>query len=382
VGVSEERRYDFVVFSDDWGRHASSCQHLFSRIGLEHRVLWVNTIGLRAPKTDGFTLFRGMEKIRSWMKPLQEVSKDFCVLSPVMLPVFGEGFVAGVNRAMVVRAIRGAMRKMGMRRPILWTTVPTAVDYVGKLDESAVVYYVTDDYHLWPGGNAGKIIQADRALTQKSDLIFACSEPLEKSHRNTKNRTVLLPHAVDFEHFSMVRPEPAELEKIPRPRACFFGLIYEKIDLESLRELATARPGIQLVMIGPVGTDVSRLEGLSNVHFLGAKPYAELPAYLQAMDCFAVPYVPDEEIKASGPLKIRECLAVGKPVVVRALPDLESLGDVAELYRKREYFVLAVDRAMGDGRVQERQERVRGETWESRVATIERELAGVIGKGN
>lgn len=379
--MSEARRYDFVVFSDDWGRHVSSCQHLFSRIGREHRVLWVNTIGLRAPKTDGFTFFRGVEKIRSWMKPVREVSRDFWVLSPVMLPVFGEGWVAGVNRAMVVRAIRGAMRKMGMGRPILWTTVPTAMDYVGELDESAVVYYVTDDYHLWPGGNAGKIIRADRALTQKADLIFACSGSLEKSHRDGRARTVLLPHAVDFDHFSTERPEPAELERIPRPRACFFGLIYEKIDLESLRELATSRPGIQVVMIGPVGADVSRLEGLSNVHFLGAKPYAELPAYLQAMDCFVVPYVPDEEIKASGPLKIRECLAVGKPVVVRALPDLEMLGDVVELYREREEFVSAVDRAMGDDRVGERRERVKGETWESRVATIMRELAGVIGKG-
>jgi glycosyltransferase involved in cell wall biosynthesis len=382
VGVNDSQRYDFVVFSDDWGRHASSCQHLFSRIGREHRVLWVNTIGLRGPKTDGFTFFRGVEKIRSWVKPLQQVSRDFWVLSPVMLPVFGDGFVAGVNRAMVVGAIRMAMRKMGMRRPIFWTTVPTAIDYVGKLDESAVVYYVTDDYHLWPGGNAEKIIQADRELTKKSDLIFPCSEPLEKNHRNEKARTVLLQHAVDFEHFSSTKPEPAELAKIPRPRACFFGLIYEKIDLESLRELAMARPGIQLVMIGPVGTDVSRLEGLANVHFLGAKPYTELPAYLQAMDCFVVPYVPDEEIKASGPLKIRECLAVGKPVVVRALPDLESLGDVVELYRRREDFVSAVDRAMGDERVQERRDRVRGETWESRVETIMRELAGVIGKGH
>lgn len=382
MGVGgEEKRYAFVVFSDDWGRHASSCQHLFERIGGEHRVLWVNTIGLRGVKADGFTFFRGMEKIRSWLKPMKKVGEDFYVFSPVMLPIFGEGWIAKIHRRLVGVEIRRAMRRMGMEGAILWTTVPTAVDFVGRLGERGVVYYVTDDYHLWPGGDAAKIVRADRELTEKSDLIFACSEVLEDTHRNEKAKTVLLPHGVDFEHFSTLKPEPEELRAIPRPRICFFGLIYEKIDLALLREFALVRPGVQMVMIGPIGTDVSRLEGLANVHFLGAKSYAELPAYLQGMDCFIVPYVSDEETKASGPLKIRECLAVGKPVVARAIPNLEGFGDVVELYGRSEDFVGAVDRALGDGRVEERRERVRGETWESRVETIMRALTEVMGKG-
>jgi FemAB-related protein (PEP-CTERM system-associated) len=378
--VEEQRRYDFVVFSDDWGRHASSCQHLFARIGREHRVLWVNTIGLRAPKTDSFTFFRVLEKIREWCRPLKQVDERFHVLSPMMLPVFGHGLLAKINRVMVTWSIRRTIRKLGLHKPVLWTTVPTAVDYVGQLRESMAVYYVTDDYRLWPGGNAEKILAADRELTQKADVIFACSERLEASHKNEKGRTVPLPHAVDYEHFSSPEPEPEELARIAHPRACFFGLIYEKIDLESLRELATARPEIQIVMIGPIGTDVSRLEGLANVHFLGAKPYAELPAYLQAMDCFVMLYVPDDSVNANGPLKIRECLAVGKPVVARSIPNLESMGDVVDLYHRREDFVATVDRALATeqpGRVELRRARVRNETWESRVKTIMHELDAV-----
>ena len=75
--------------------------------------------------------------------------------------------------------------------------------------------------------------------------------------------------------------------------------------MESLYELAIARPSLELVMIGPVKTDVSKLLALPNVHFLGAIAYDDLPAYLQVMDLFVVPYLPDDEIKASGPLKIR-----------------------------------------------------------------------------
>ena len=42
----------FIVFADDWGRHPSSCQHLFRRLIPRHRTYWVNTIGLRRPTFD------------------------------------------------------------------------------------------------------------------------------------------------------------------------------------------------------------------------------------------------------------------------------------------------------------------------------------------
>jgi serine/alanine adding enzyme len=364
------RQFDFVVFSDDWGRHPSSCQHLFKRIAKEHRVLWVNTIGLRAPKADGFTLFRGVEKIREWSKPLRRVGENMWVLAPVMLPVSGDGILGRINTRLTVRAIRRALRQLKFEAPILWTTVPTARNFVGKLDESAVVYYVTDDYSLWPGGNALEIRRMDQDLTQTADFVFACSRPLFESHQNPKASTVLLPHAVDMDHFSALQPEPEELKPLPHPRACFFGLIYEKIDLDSLYDLALAEPALTLVMIGPVKTSVDRLAGLPNVHFFGPKSYEILPAYLQAMDLMVVPYVPDEEIKASGPLKIRECLALGKPTVVRALPDLSSFSEVIHLYDRREDFVPTVRKALSEPVNSSMRECVRSETWESRVKTI------------
>jgi FemAB-related protein (PEP-CTERM system-associated) len=374
---SRERTYDFVVFSDDWGRHPSSSQHLFKRIMKEHRVLWVNTIGLRAPKADRFTFFRGFEKIREWMRPLREVTPNLHVLSPIMLPIFGDGVFSKWNRRITARQIRRTLKKLGMRRPIIWATVPTAVEYLGRLGESCVIYNVTDDYSLWPGGNSEKIRQADCDLSMGADLIFACSESLVESHRSLNERTYLLPHAVDFEHFSLPADEPTSIKSLGHPRACFFGLIYEKIDFPLLRELALALPNLQIVMIGPVKTDVSLLT-LPNVHFLGPIAYETLPAYLQAMDLFIVPYVPDEEILKSGPLKIRECLAVGKPTVVRALPDLESYRKAITLYDRREDFVPAVQKIINSSSLASPElmrDCVRFETWDARVETIMKQIS-------
>ena len=374
-----DRRYNFVVFSDDWGRHPSSCQHLFRRIARDHRVLWVNTLGLRAAKADRFTFFRGIEKLREWARPLRRVGERMWVLAPIMLPVSGGGLLARLNSELTIRFIRAAIRRAGIRNAVLWSSLPTAADYVGRIDERAVVYYVTDDFSLWPGGNADQIRDADDRLTQAAHLIMPCNQTLAESHRTGHARTIPLPHAVDFEHFADdTLPEPADLAGIGRPRACFFGLVYEKIDLESLAELARRRADLQIVLIGPVKTNVDCVSALPNVHLLGPRPYETLPAYLHAMDLLIVPYVLDEETANKGPLKIRECLAVGKPIVARAIPDLEPLGDVVGLYHESGELTAAVDEALQSPAAQlgrRMREKVRGHTWAARVEQIMIELA-------
>jgi len=365
------RSLDFVVFSDDYGRHPSSCQHLFNRIGRNHRVLWVNSLGLRAARPDRFTLLRGLEKLRRWYRPLRQIGPTFWVLDPPMLPVAGTSAVARANARWTAGRIRRTLRRLGFHRPILWTTVPTARDYIGRLGESMVVYYVTDDYSLWPGGNAESIRRADRGLARRADLIFACSQLLADRHQNARAKPILLPHAVDRDHFQTPRSEPEDIKSVPHHRACFFGSIYEKIDLDLLRELARTRPNLHLVLIGPVKVDLNGVAELPNVRVLGPKSYDELPAYLQAMDIFVVPYVPDEQIRASGPLKIRECLALGKPTVAPVLPDLEPFADVLHLYGPREAFTEKVRMALADVRPPEvLRDRVRADTWDARVETI------------
>ena len=372
---------NFVVFSDDWGRHPSSNQHLFLRLREQARVLWVNTLGLRRAQVNAFTFFRAFEKLREWARPLRQVNPRQWVLAPVMLPVSGEGLLGRLNRRIALASIRRTMRRLGMRRPVLWSTLPTAVDFVGELDERAVVYYVTDDYSLWPGSNARQVREQDLRMTRLADVVFACNRTLAESHGGLRE-AVLLPHAVDYEHFACCRAgEPTDLAAIPHPRACFFGLVYEKIDLTALAELARRRADLHVVLIGPVATDLAPLAGLANVHVLGARSYAELPAYLAAMDVLLIPYVLDEETRNKGPLKARECLACGKPTVARAIPDLAEMGDVLTLYDDPADLVRAVEAALASACSEltvRMRERVRGESWEARAAMVREELKSDI----
>lgn len=365
-----DRQYDFVVFSDDWGRHASSTQRLFTHIMHQHRVLWINTIGMRCVRADAFTLARGLEKIKEWQSPLRTINDNLHVLSPVMLPAAGSNMIGRVNTAVTVSAVRRAMKHLDMHNPVLLSTVPNAANYIGQLGESMVVYYVTDDYSQWPGSNADTIQQLDTHLTRQSDLVLACSQPLEQSHRPLNDRTVLFPHGVDVEHFDGHFDEPEDLAGIPHPRACFFGLIYEQIDIGALAALARRMPHLQLVLIGPVKTNLNAFADMPNVHVMGPRPYEQLPAYLHHMDVLLVTYLADESKSKCGPLRIRECLAVGKPTVARRIPDLESLSDLLYLHDDAEQLCDHVRTALAETRTDLRQsmrQRVIGHSWKQRA---------------
>ncbi len=379
-----EHPYDLLVFSDDWDRHPSSAQHLVARLARRHRVLWVNTLGLRAAKADRFTAGRAAEKLRQWTHPLRQVGERFFVYSPIMLPLAG-GVGGRCNSRLATLGIRRAMDRAHLRRPVMLTSVPTAADYLDGLDTRALVYYITDDYRHWPGANAAHIAAQDDLLTRRADLLLPCSDALAVG-RPARTPTELLPHAVDVDHFARVDeplPAPAELTGIGHPRLCFFGLIYEKVDVELLTRLAKGEPDKELVLIGPVKTDISALSALPNVHVLGPRPYAELPRYLKCVDVLLLPYVLDEQIRRSAPLKIRECLAVGKPIVAVDVPDLRRYAGLIRLAGDTGSFLAACRGACRDRdtRPEPMRAAVAADTWTARAEQFERAVAGVLAGG-
>ncbi len=364
-----------MVFSDDWGRHPSSSQHLFRYISKKNKVLWVNTIGIRSPKPDKFTLLRAGEKFRQWLHPIRRINDNLFVLDLPMLPVMGSGKLARINTKYLSHRIKEIMQKLDIDNPILFASVPNAADFIGLLNESCIIYYVTDDYSHWPAANAKIIREADRKLAANADLILACTDELAKQYENA----LLFPHSVDFEHFATPQLEPDKIKSIPHPRVCFFGLIYEKIDIEGLYQLARSLPEAQLVLIGPIKTDIEKLASLDNVHPLGAKPYDKLPSYLQAMDVLLLPYVDDEQIRRSGPLKIRECLAVGKPTVAIDIPDIRQYSDVVGLYQTTEQMIAQVKKYLASAKpLCQMQEKVKDDTWQDRAEQLQKLIDDIL----
>jgi glycosyltransferase involved in cell wall biosynthesis len=194
---------------------------------------------------------------------------------------------------------------------------------------------------------------------------------------------------VDYEHFRRATdeatPVPPELQNLPRPILGFHGLIADWVDLPLIAELARMRPQWSIVLVGRGDTDLSPIQGLPNVHVLGHRPYERLPEYLRGFDIALLPFVVNELTLAANPLKLREYLAAGLPVVAAPLPEiarfegLVSLASTAQEYLQKIEALLAAKRT---GPSRERSEQMAGESWDGKVAEIEGLLSSALSNGN
>jgi glycosyltransferase involved in cell wall biosynthesis len=364
-----------LVFADDWGRHPSSCQHLIRRVREHTPVLWVNTVGTRQVRADALTLRRGIEKIRGWFRGLQQVAPRMWVVDLPMLPGLGNPVLRAANRVFGTTYLRRTLTKLRMTRPTVVTTLPYIDWLIHDLPRRGLVYYCTDDYSHWPSADRETLIRADREMSAQADLILAASQLLLSSHAYT-GRSHYFPHGVDFEHFASTQQASVapELASVPGPRIGFFGLIYEKINFELLTALARRFDRATLVMIGPVAYCPPEFAALPNVRMLGPRPYEQLPRFLAGLDVLLMPYVNDEMIRQSGPLKLRECLASGKPTVSIDVPDVRAAQPHVRIGTTVESFLDQVGAALAESKESDarvaRQAFVQAEGWDRRASLL------------
>ncbi|MGH2571702.1 MAG: glycosyltransferase [bacterium] len=367
----------FVVFSDDWGRHPSSCQHLFRRIALHNRVLWVNTIGTRMPTLSPADLARAAGKLREWSSapPAGEGDAPVDVLRPFMTPFDRWRPFRRLNTRLLRNALTKALALRGDEPPILVTTIPNAAGLVGELGEAASVYYCVDEYSEWPGADRNAMLEMERELLRRVDLVVAASDTLFEEKSASHPRVRLLRHGVDWERFERGEGHrPPELERLPRPRIGFTGLVDERIDAELVARLAAARPDASFVFVGPRQLRKGPLDRLANVRFLPPVAYDDVPAVVAGFDVAMLPYVENSLTNRINPLKLREFLASGVPVVATPLPEVRRYREVVETARDVDEWRDALGRALREGRSRAgaRSASVRAEGWNVRAEEFSR----------
>jgi hypothetical protein len=369
---------DIVCFSNDWDGDPLSKTHLMRILARDNRVLWVNSLGNRIPRAtvgDGLRIAR---KLRAAARGVVEAERNIHVLSPLYLPAYGSEAVRRANRAVVRLQVLAAMRRLGMRRPISWSFLPSAAAVAGTLDEALVLYHVVDEFAAFSDASA-HVAELERRLLARADLVVASSAPLLEAKRRVNPRTVLVRHGVDFAHFARAcepGPVPPDLARLPRPVIGFFGLLADWIDLALVRRVADAFPHASVALLGKVVASTAPLDGARNVHLLGRKDYAELPAYCRGFHLALTPFKRNAMTIYANPLKAREYVAAGLPAVCTDLPELREVPGCT-VVRDGQAFVDAVGRALASpgGPDPTRSALVRGESWEEKAA----ELRALVG---
>ena len=378
---SRLRGRDMLCFSHDWTGDPLSKTHLMRLLAKENRILWVNSIGYRTPTVSGADLSRIAKKLAAATQPIKEVEPNLFVLNPLAVPAYGRPSVRAFNRRFLRWQVQRAMRRLNFQRVINWVFNPAAAIIAGQLGEEQLIYYCVDEYTAFSGVASSALAEMETKLLKQSDLVIVSAERLYQSKAPHNPNTVLVQHGVDFQHFRKactgeVKP-PAEQANLPRPILGFFGLVADWVDVDLMAEMARRFPEGSLVIVGKVSTDVSKLEALPNVHFFGRKPYADLPAYCAGWDVSLMPFRINELTLNSNPLKVREYLAAGLPVISTPIPEVEVL-NLCRIAADADEFEREIRDALKDpGPTIERSDQIRHESWEARLREIEQHLSEV-----
>jgi hypothetical protein len=369
---------NIICFAKDWNEDPTSNNHVMRMLARHNRVLWLNSISTRTPKL-GSSRDRGkiQRKLRSFFDGAQQIDSHLNVFTPLVLP-FPHSRAATAINGQILRATTALLRhQLGIGAFQLWSFLPTAVDYFGKLGESLRVYYCTDEWSQFSTVDGARISEMEREMCRRADVVFTTSRTLLERKRAFNRETHLALHGVDWEHFASAlaptTPPAPELADVKGPMLGFFGLVHDWIDLDLIGYLASARPDWTIVMIGKVLVDHSQLQRYSNIRWLGRKPYESLPSYCKAFSLGLIPFAINELTRNVNPIKLREYLSAGMPVVSTPLPECAQYPHWCAVADGKEQFLAACEAAIaGDSPAlkRRRSERMRGESWEHKVREL------------
>ena len=145
------------------------------------------------------------------------------------------------------------------------------------------------------------------------------------------------------------------------------------MSLGSNAALARARPQWSFLLVGYAAAQPGALASLPNVHLAGAQPYATLPHWAKAFDAAIIPYRLNRQVANANPLKLREYLATGKPVVSVRNVEIEKFAEWVRIADDRETFLEALDVAVHDNTPAasaRRMAAVADQTWDRRVEEV------------
>jgi glycosyltransferase involved in cell wall biosynthesis len=319
-------------------------------------VWWVNTIGTRRPELNLATVQRGLEKIGQWRPglkrkapPANGAAGGVHVVNPLMWPWFQSAADRGLNRRLLLRKLRPIVAQMP-QPAVAVTTIPIVADLVGHLPVARWVYYCVDDFSVWPGLDQATMKRMEADLIERVDSIVAVSEVLRENLLAQGRESELLTHGVDLEFWRDVAGSlQSNVDGLDRPLIVFWGVVDRRLDLAFIRRLSDELERGTIVFVGPADGPDPELATLPKVVCLPAMPLASLPRLAKEASVLIMPYGDLPVTRAMQPLKLKEYLATGKPVVVRDLPSTRPWADCLDLASSAAEFSAAVRRRLTEG---------------------------------
>lgn len=376
----------WICFSgQDWWYHnrAHSDFQLLTRVARQRKVLFVNSIGMRMPTPGRSTqvtrrIFRKAMSVARFLKQPLPDTPNFYVLTPLILPFYGSRLMRALNARVVREQVRMAARRIGINPDdaVIFVTVPTAADVVRGWPRRSLVANRSDLHSAFEETDQALIRGFETELVSKSDVALYTSHSLLRTEGSLAGeRAIFLDHGVDYDRFASATGKPhPDLADIPRPIVGFFGGLDDYVvDLALLRKVAEDLPDCSIVLIGDATCPIDDIVSLPNVHWLGFRPYEEIPSYGAGFDVALMPWLRNDWIQQCNPIKMKEYLAIGQPVVSTSFPEVRFYSETIAIADNHDHFVQLIRDALDGGAVgtiESRKARVKGITWDRQAEQL------------
>jgi glycosyltransferase involved in cell wall biosynthesis len=271
--------------------------------------------------------------------------------------------------------------------PIQWFYDPMAVpSFTGQMGEVLTVYDCMDELSKFRGAPP-QIVERELRLLEVADVVFTGGRRLYESKSQFHDNCHFYGCGVDVKHFGKARAAqtnvPPELANLPQPVLGYFGVIDERMDYDLVAHLAQAKPEWSVVMVGPViKVDAQSLPQAPNLHWLGQRAYADLPALCKGFDLCLMPFALNEATEYINPTKALEYMATGREIISTAVPDVvHNFGSVVKIAQTREQFVSLCESALDQPdaeTIARGLKMARQNSWDSIVAQLEGHMAETL----
>ena len=296
-----------------------------------------------------------------------------------------------LNDHIQYRAIRKACAQLKMESPLLWLNAHYAVDLVGNLGESGVIYDVTDDWSQLAQSDLDKrlTVAQDAELCRKADAVIVCSERLYELKQKLSDNVTLIPNGVDAAHYAPVldekeKPLPSIAAHWEKPVYGYTGTIHpDRVDVGLIEGIAKRMTQGTLALVGPTlltDEDMRRLTKTGRVVFTGGVSYNILPEIMRAFDVCMTPHLVTPFTESLNPIKLWEYLAAGKPIVSTPVAGFRDYPQFVACAKNADDFFDALRIAEKEPEAKQRERRhvVTEQSWHNRVDQVEKVIAPYV----
>jgi UDP-galactopyranose mutase len=286
--------------------------------------------------------------------------------------------------------IEPLIREENLRGCLLWLYTPMALPLADLFEPEIIIFDCMDELSAFDFAPS-QLVEREQQLLARADVVFTGGPSLYRAKQDRHANVHLFPSSVDAGHFRQALDglvEPEDQAPLPHPRLGFFGVIDERMDLPLLAHLATSHPEWHVVMIGPVvKIDLALLPRAANLHYLGQRPYAVLPAYLAGWDVCLLPFARNTATRFISPTKTLEYMAAERPIVSTPITDVQDLySAIVYLGDTPAAFVDACERALTSSeeehrrRVAQMRAVLKNTSWDVTAAAMQRIIQEARGR--